>query len=56
MLRFCAGIVHRSFRRFEYFADWLTGTAGPIFVAICWLLVGMGAWSYCRSFFPLGYE
>lgn len=41
-----AACVNSCFRRVEKAADWLVGRAGPIFVVLCTLLVGMGAWTY----------
>lgn len=42
-----ARLVHRSFRRVERIADWLTGAAGPIFIALACILVGGGVWTFC---------
>ncbi|OCF40180.1 vacuolar protein [Kwoniella heveanensis CBS 569] len=46
------------FKRVEYFADWMTGAAGPVFVFICWTLIALGGVIYfdvvARSFSPLG--
>ncbi|XAO25425.1 hypothetical protein I312_104248 [Cryptococcus bacillisporus CA1280] len=38
----CSGVVIRCFKHVEHFADWLTGAAGPVFVFLCWLLIGSG--------------
>ncbi|KDN52919.1 hypothetical protein K437DRAFT_219769 [Tilletiaria anomala UBC 951] len=50
-MRYCARIVHRSFRRVEHAADWLTGRAGPVFVLLCTALVSIGAWSFFTTMF-----
>ncbi|KAL7423685.1 hypothetical protein Q5752_001267 [Cryptotrichosporon argae] len=41
-LRGCSALVIRCFRRVEAFADAVTGAAGPVFVALCWVLIGSG--------------
>ncbi|EST04826.1 Zinc finger, DHHC-type, palmitoyltransferase [Kalmanozyma brasiliensis GHG001] len=50
-MRAIAQIVHSSFRRVENAADWLTGRAGPVFVAICLILVGGGVWTFFTTMF-----
>lgn len=40
--------VNRSFRAVERAADWLMGSAGPIFVTLCIVLVSIGAWTFCE--------
>ncbi|WVQ96343.1 hypothetical protein IAU59_003447 [Kwoniella sp. CBS 9459] len=46
------------FKGVEYAADWMTGAAGPVFVFICWTLIGLGGLIYfdvvARSFSPVG--
>lgn len=46
-----AELVHVSFRRVEKGADWLTGSAGPLFVAICIILVAGGVWTFFSTMF-----
>ncbi|CBQ72785.1 conserved hypothetical protein [Sporisorium reilianum SRZ2] len=50
-MRAIAQIVHSSFRRVERAADWLTGCAGPVFVAICITLVAGGIWTFFTTMF-----
>ncbi|KAJ1023573.1 hypothetical protein NDA16_003190 [Ustilago loliicola] len=50
-MRAIAKIVHSSFRRVERAADWLTGSASPVFVAICITLVVGGVWTFFSSMF-----
>ncbi|TKY86246.1 hypothetical protein EX895_005071 [Sporisorium graminicola] len=50
-MRAIAHIVHSSFRRVERAADWLTGCAGPLFVAICITLVAGGIWTFFTTMF-----
>ncbi|KAJ9480317.1 putative Palmitoyltransferase PFA3 (putative) [Pseudozyma hubeiensis] len=50
-MRAIAKIVHTSFRRVERAADWLTGCAGPVFVAICIILVAGGVWTFFTTMF-----
>lgn len=50
-MRAIAQTVHSSFRRVERAADWLTGSAGPLFVAICITLVVGGIWTFFSSMF-----
>lgn len=50
-MRTIANIVHSSFRRVERAADWLTGCAGPVFVAICITLVAGGIWTFFTTMF-----
>ena len=50
-MRAIAKIVHSSFRRVERAADWLTGCAGPVFVAICIVLVAGGVWTFFSTMF-----
>ncbi|EIW72914.1 hypothetical protein TREMEDRAFT_42080 [Tremella mesenterica DSM 1558] len=42
VLRPLSGLVIRCFKRVEAFADWITGAAGPVFVGLCWTLIGLG--------------
>ncbi|WVQ75214.1 hypothetical protein IAR50_004826 [Cryptococcus sp. DSM 104548] len=42
VLNSLSGAVIRCFKRVEAFADWITGAAGPVFVAFCWILIGSG--------------
>ncbi|KZT53292.1 zf-DHHC-domain-containing protein [Calocera cornea HHB12733] len=42
-LRVASTLVFRCFKRVEHFGDWLTGAAGPVFIAFAWLLMGGGA-------------
>ena len=49
MLRCCSGAVIRCFKRVEHFADWITGAAGPVFVALCWGLISLGGITFCQS-------
>lgn len=51
-LTFLATLVNRSFRKVEKAADWLVGRAGPVFVAICILLVSIGAWTFFLCILP----
>ncbi|PWN50230.1 hypothetical protein IE53DRAFT_374726 [Violaceomyces palustris] len=51
-MRSLARIVHVSFRRVEKAADWLTGSAGPVFVTICTVLVLGGSWTFFTAMFP----
>lgn len=44
----CSGVVIRCFKHVEHFADWLTGAAGPVFVFLCWLLIGSGGVLFCE--------
>lgn len=44
----CSGVVIRCFKHVEHFADWLTGAAGPVFVFLCWLLIGSGGALFCK--------
>lgn len=46
-----AELVHVSFRRVEKGADWLTGSAGPVFVGICIVLVVGGVWTFFSTMF-----
>ncbi|PWY97720.1 hypothetical protein BCV70DRAFT_44563 [Testicularia cyperi] len=46
-----ANLVHVSFRRVERAADWLTGSAGPLFVSICLVLVLGGIWTFFTTMF-----
>lgn len=48
IMRTLAQVVHRSFRRVEHCADWMTGAAGPLFVGLCIVLVSIGMWTFCR--------
>ncbi|PWN45842.1 zf-DHHC-domain-containing protein [Ceraceosorus guamensis] len=50
-MRSVARLVHRAFRRVESCAEWLTGAAGPLFVAICTVLVSIGAWTFFTTSF-----
>lgn len=50
-MRAVAEIVHSSFRRVERAADWLTGAAGPVFIAICITLVVGGIWTFFSTMF-----
>ncbi|PWN34356.1 zf-DHHC-domain-containing protein [Meira miltonrushii] len=50
-MRFLAQAVHRSFRKVEHCADWMTGAAGPIFVLLCCALVSIGMWTFFTSMF-----
>lgn len=50
-MQFIARIVHRSFRRVEHCADWMTGAAGPVFVFLCTALVSIGVWTFFTSMF-----
>lgn len=50
-MRFLAQAVHRSFRKVERCADWMTGAAGPIFVLLCISLVSIGMWTFFTSMF-----
>ncbi|KAJ1036822.1 hypothetical protein NDA10_005338 [Ustilago hordei] len=50
-MRAIAKVVHSSFRRVERAADWLTGSAGPVFIAICITLVVGGVWTFFSSMF-----
>ncbi|SPO27331.1 uncharacterized protein UTRI_10448 [Ustilago trichophora] len=50
-MRSIASIVHASFRRVERAADWLTGCAGPVFIAICITLVVGGVWTFFTTMF-----
>lgn len=47
-MQFLARLVHRSFRKVERFADWMTGAAGPVFVVLCLVLVCIGVWTFCE--------
>ncbi|CEH12884.1 vacuole protein [Ceraceosorus bombacis] len=51
VMRSVARLVHRAFRRVESCAEWLTGAAGPLFVAICTVLVSIGAWTFFTTSF-----
>ncbi|SPO37951.1 uncharacterized protein PSFLO_03428 [Pseudozyma flocculosa] len=51
-MRSVAKLVHVSFRTVERAADWLTGSAGPVFIAICIILVVGGIWTFFSSMFP----
>ncbi|CAO1637631.1 unnamed protein product [Parajaminaea phylloscopi] len=51
-LPWLAGFVNRTFRRLEKSVDWLMGSAGPIFVALCVILVSIGAWTFFVLFLP----
>lgn len=51
-LPWLAGFVNRTFRRVEKVADWLIGSAGPVFVTLCILLVSIGAWTFFVLFLP----
>jgi palmitoyltransferase len=54
LLRGCSTLVIRCFKRVEHFADWITGAAGPWFVGLCWLLIGLSGIGFCMSQnFPL---
>ncbi|KAN0064581.1 hypothetical protein ACQY0O_002209 [Thecaphora frezii] len=46
-----AKLVHRSFRGVERFADWLTGSAGPLFIVLCIILVIGGIWTFFSTMF-----
>lgn len=50
-MRFLAQAVHRSFRKVEHCADWMTGAAGPVFVLLCIALVSIGMWTFFTSMF-----
>ncbi|GHJ90120.1 hypothetical protein NliqN6_6522 [Naganishia liquefaciens] len=45
-IRSCSSLVIRCFKHVEAFADWLTGAAGPWFVAICWSLTLLGGFAF----------
>jgi hypothetical protein len=47
--RGCSALVIRCFKRVEHFADWITGAAGPVFVALCWTLIIGGGIAFCKS-------
>jgi palmitoyltransferase len=54
LLRSCSGLVIRCFKHVEAFADWITGAAGPVFVFLCWSLIGLGGFVFCERFhYPL---
>ncbi|GFZ43290.1 hypothetical protein JCM24511_01009 [Saitozyma sp. JCM 24511] len=46
LLRSCSGLVIRCFKHVEAFADWITGAAGPVFVFLCWSLIGLGGFVF----------
>ena len=48
IFRGCSALVIRCFKRVEHFADWITGAAGPVFVALCWSLIGLGGVAFCE--------
>lgn len=50
-MRAIAQLVHASFRNVERAADWLTGAAGPVFIAICLTLVIGGIWTFFSTMF-----
>lgn len=41
-------VVHKSFRRVERLADWLVGSAGPVFICIASFLVWLCAYTFCE--------
>nr|ODN95433.1 vacuolar protein [Cryptococcus depauperatus CBS 7855] len=46
LIRTCSSLVIRCFRGVEHFADWVTGAAGPVFVFLCWVLIGSGGFFF----------
>ncbi|WVR08354.1 hypothetical protein IAU60_005409 [Kwoniella sp. DSM 27419] len=54
-----SGTVIRCFKSVERAADWMTGAAGPVFVFLCWTLIGSGGLLYfdvvVRSFSLFGF-
>lgn len=51
-LRACSAVVFRSFKRFERFADRITGAAGPVFVALASILILGCAVTFFEVVFP----
>lgn len=49
MLRSASAVVIRCFRKVEHVADYVTGAAGPVFVALAWLLTGVGGLAFCEE-------
>ncbi|WWD19997.1 hypothetical protein CI109_104470 [Kwoniella shandongensis] len=41
-MKYASVLVIRCFKKVEHFADWITGAAGPVFVFLCWVLIGSG--------------
>ncbi|CED85617.1 DHHC-type Zn-finger proteins [Phaffia rhodozyma] len=55
MARPCAGCAPRVFRCFkclEWFANWLTGAAGPVFIALAILMMGSGGFMFFEVVLP----
>ncbi|KZP00010.1 zf-DHHC-domain-containing protein [Calocera viscosa TUFC12733] len=51
-LRVLSSLVFKCFKRVESFGDWLTGAAGPVFIAFAWTLMGGGAFVFFNVIAP----
>ena len=50
----CAGCVFRCFKTLERWGNYVTGAAGPYFVGLAAILIGMGIVCFCKlSRYPL---
>lgn len=47
-IRATSALVIRCFRRVEHAADWLTGAAGPVFIALAWILTVFIGFAFCE--------
>ncbi len=52
-LRRSSQLVIGCLKRVEKAADWLTGAAGPVFIALCWLLTGFGGLAFCGLYMSI---
>lgn len=48
MLRVASAVVIRCFKHVEHAADYMTGAAGPLFIALAWLLTVTGGLAFCK--------
>lgn len=49
IFRAASGLVIRCFKRVEHVADAITGAAGPVFIALAWILTAAGGIVFCES-------
>lgn len=56
LIRNSGTLVIRCFKSVEHCADRLTGAAGPVFVAICWVLIVLGGISFGENVHPVECE
>lgn len=48
LMRYASAIVIRCFRKVEKCADAVTGAAGPVFVALAWILTIFCGLAFCK--------